>query len=328
MSGGNIAYHLRPNKAVERSLFLDLLNRIGRTSFNISGYQYVGFGGPFMEDFKAVHVATRISNMTCIERDAVVQARQKFNCPLKCVEFIHADSSTFLDDFQPVVPTVAWLDFTSPGELRQQLDDTCKLVGKLAHGDIFKVTLNASVEALRNDPGNLRQNELVVLRRQVFEDRVKLDKPLVVNLDDFKADKYPALLLQALHNAAKRGFNNTSLVVQPLTAFSYSDGTMMLTATGMVLDPTKTDIKDFPESSRLSHWSFSMLDWKFPIRIDLPVLSLRERMTLEKMQPNGSVQDAKIVLGEVINSEGIPPEAVTSFAKFYRIYPEFVRASL
>lgn len=328
MSGGNIAYHLRPNKAVERALFLDLLNRIGRTSFNISGYQYVGFGGPFMEDFKAMHIATRISSMTCIERDSVVQARQKFNCPLRCVDFVLGDSSTFLDDFRPALPTIAWLDFTSPGELKQQLDDTYKLINKLAHGDIFKVTLNASVVALREDPGNLKQHELTQLRKTVFEERAGPDKPNVIGTDDLKASNYPKLLLQALHNAANRGVNNTSLMVQPLSAFAYSDGTMMLTATGILLDPDKIAIDEFPTSSRLSHWPFAMLDWKYPIDIDLPVLSLRERMALEKTQPNGTVKDAKDELGAVIDPQGIPPQAVTSFAKFYRIYPEFVRASL
>ena len=328
MSGGNIAYHLRPNKAVERALFLDLLNRLGRTSFNISEYQYVGFGGPFMEDFKALHMATRISDMICIERDPVVQARQKFNCPLKCVKFNLSDSSTFIDNFRADRSTVVWLDFTSPGELKQQLEDTFKLVKNLAHGDIFKVTLNASVVALREDLGGLKRNELASLRKQVFEEQVGADKPEVVDLSDFKADKYPTLLLHALHNAARRAVNNTRLFVQPLTAFTYSDGTAMLTATGMILDPDVANIADFPLNSRLDHWPFAKLDWAYPTNIDLPVLSPRERMALEQIQPNGSVQDATNIFGEVIHREGIPPQAITSFAKFYRMYPEFVRAHL
>ena len=328
MSGGNIAYHLRPNKAAERALFLDLLSRIGRNSFNISEYQYVGFGGPFMEDFKALHVSTRISKMICVERDPVVQARQKFNSPLQCIDFVLADSSTFLDDFRPNSPTIAWLDFTSPGELKQQLDDTCMLVEKMAHGDIFKVTLNASVSALRGEDAGIKQHELALLRKTVFEDRVGPDRPQTVNEEDFKAAKYPTLLLQALHNAANRGARNSELVVQPLTAFSYSDGTSMLTATGVILDPNSTNLEKFPEDSRLKYWPFSMLDWKSPLTIDLPVLSIRERMELEKLQPDGGVAGAKTVLGDVINAQGISPQEVSSFSKFYRVYPEFVRASL
>lgn len=329
MTGGNIAYHLRPNKAVERALFLDLLNRVGRTAFNISDYQYVGFGGPFMEDFKAVHVATRISDMTCVERDPVVQARQIFNCPLKCVKFVLSDASTFLGNFPAGRPTVAWLDFTSPGELKQQLDDTFNLVKNLAHGDIFKITLNASVSSLKEDPGKLlKQHELIHLRRQEFEGRVGLDKPTTIKDDDFKADNYPTLLLHTLCNAANRAVNNSSLVIQPLTAFTYSDGTAMLTATGIILDPNIPVTNDFSETSRLAHWRFIKLAWEYPIKIDLPVLSLRERMALEKMQPNGSVTEAIQVLGQVIAPDGIPPQAVEAFADFYRIYPEFVRANL
>ncbi len=326
MSGGNIAYHLRPNKAAERSLFIDLLNRIGRASFNISDYQYVGFGGPFMEDFKAIHAATRISKMVCIERDAVVQARQRFNSPLSCVEFVLRDSSTFIDEFSADVPTVIWLDFTSPGELKQQLDDTCNLVTKLAHGDVFKVTLNASVASLREDFG-VRQDELIALRRRVFEERVGVDKPVEIRDSDFKADRFPTLLLKALHLASLRGVNHSNLTVQPLTAFAYSDGTMMLTATGIVLDPEKINITDFPVSSRLCHWPFAKLDWSYPLDIDLPVLSVRERMALESLQPNGTVAQAREKLGALIDQEGITPKSVSSFGKFYRVYPEFVKVS-
>jgi hypothetical protein len=328
MSGGNIAYHLRPNKAVERSLFLDLLGRIGRTSFNISDYQYIGFGGPFMEDFKAIHAATRISNMVCIERDPVVQARQKFNCPLSCVKFVLQNSSTYIDDFSSEFPTIVWLDFTSPGELKQQLDDTAKLVNKLAHCDIFKVTLNASVAALREQTAGLSENELVTLRRQEFEARVGADRPLTITDGDFKPNKFPTLLLQAVHLAAKRGVNASTLVIQPLTAFVYSDGTPMLTATGIVLDPAKTDVLAFPQSSRLSHWPLSSIGWQYPLEIDLPVLSMRERLALESLQPNGTVAQAKQLLGPLIAPEGIPPKAVRSFGTYYRIYPEFARISL
>lgn len=328
MSGGSIAYHLRPNKAVDRSLFLDLLNRIGRTSFNISGYRYFGFGGPFMEDFKSIHAATRISNMTCIERDSIVQARQKFNCPLSCVNFQLTDSSSFVSAFNADAPSVVWLDFTSPGELKQQLDDTFSLVNKLAHGDIFRVTLNASVSALREDAGNIKQDELITLRRRVFLDRSGVDCPPTIKDSDFRADQYPTLLLQALKLATVRATNHSSLVAQPLSAYTYSDSTTMLTATGIVLDSTITDIEDFPKSSRLAHWPFASLDWKYPLEIDLPSLSSREKLALESLQPNGTVPQAVAALKGAVGSEGITPKGVISFGTFYRMYPEFVRVSI
>ena len=328
MSGGNIAYHLRPNKAVERALFIDLLNRIGRNSFNISDYRYVGFGGPFMEDFKALHLATRISKMTCVERDPTVQTRQIFNAPLSCVEFILKDSSSFVDEYTFEGPCVVWLDFTSPGELKQQLDDTFNLVKQLAHGDIFKVTLNASVQALREDRGNLKPRELVQLRQKVFEERVGVDLPANVKDSDFKANQFPALLLRALHMAVNRGTNHSKLIAQPMTAFQYSDGTTMLTATGIILDPKKMRAKKFLASSRLEHWPFAKLDWRYPMEIDLPILSMKERMALEELQPNGTVAAAQTALGGIIGTEGITPKGITSFGTFYRVYPDFVKVSL
>lgn len=325
MSGGNIAYHLRPNKAADRALFLDLLNRIGRTSFNISDYKYYGFGGPFMEDFRAIHAATRISHMTCIERDPTVQARQRFNCPLSCVNFQLTDSSTFISEFSSDSPSVVWLDFTSPGELKQQLDDTFNLVNKLAHGDIFRVTLNASVSALREDIGNLKQDELIALRRRVFVERSGIDCPTTLKDSDFRANQYPTILLQALKLAAIRATNHSPLVVQPLSAFTYSDGTTMLTATGIVLDSSKLKIEEFPTDSRIAHWPFASIDWKRPHEIDLPTLSSRERLALESLQPNGTVDAARNILKDAIGPDGITEKAVRSYGTFYRIYPEFVR---
>lgn len=328
MSGGNIAYHLRPNKAVERALFIELLTRIGRTAFNISEYKYVGFGGPFMEDFKAIHAATRISDMVCIERDETVQARQKFNCPVSCVKFMLQDASTFIGEFESDVPTVAWLDFTSPGELKQQLDDTSNLVKKMAHGDIFKVSLNASVDALKEPVPGINQKELCKLRRATFEDRAGTDLPQGVKDDDFKADRYPTLLLKATNLAANRGVNHSGLIVQPLTAFRYSDSTTMLTATAIILDPTKLDVANFPAESRLCYWPFASLDWKYPYEIDLPVLSSRERMALESLQPDGTVPQALEKFGSIIGPNGITHSAISSFWKYYRVYPEFVKVIL
>ena len=70
MSGGTVPYHLRQNKAIDRSLFIDLLARLNRCR-DISDYTYIGFGGPFLEDFKSVHSFTGISKMISIEMGAI-----------------------------------------------------------------------------------------------------------------------------------------------------------------------------------------------------------------------------------------------------------------
>lgn len=176
MTARNIAYHLRPNKAVDRSLFLDLLSRVGR-KFNISDYHYYGFGGPFMEDFRAIHSALRIENMHCIEISDAVQARQKFNSPIQGIEYILASASAFLTSFEADDPSIIWLDFTDPGELRQQLEDTRVLVSKLAEGDVFKVTLNARAASLKEPFSGINEKDLIALRQLEFEDRARSTLP-------------------------------------------------------------------------------------------------------------------------------------------------------
>lgn len=323
MSSRTIAYHLRPNKAVDRALFLDLLTRVGR-AFNISDYHYYGFGGPFMEDFRAIHTALRVENMHCIERSPTVQARQRFNSPIRGIEYILSTASDFLVGFEADDPSVVWLDFTSPGELKQQLDDTRVLVSKLAEGDVFRVTLNAQVSSLREPSRELNEKELVVIRKAQFEERAGEYLPKVVKDSCFRQDKYPALLLQSVVAAANKGVSSSpTLCVQPLSAYSYSDGTPMLTATGIVL--RKDFRQKFIQETRLGHWPFASLDWKYPLEINLPVLSTRERLALETLMPQGTVADAKALLKDVVAVDGIEPAGIASFKQFYRIYPEFVR---
>lgn len=325
MSGTNIAYHLRPNKAVDRTLFIDLLSRLGRTFLNISDYTYVGFGGPFMEDFRVLHAALRISKMVCIERSKAVQERQKYNAAMSCVDYKLGDSTTFIDSFIADGPTIVWLDFTTPGEIKQQLDDARNLVGKLAHGDIFKVTLNASASALKVRDVEKTDSELFAVRKVRFESRAQDYAPVGSKLQDFRQDSYPKLVLMALDIAVTRGVEHSGLVVQPLTAFTYSDQTQMLTATGILLDKSKLASEEFRKASRLEHWPFSQLSWGEPQTIELPVLSAKERHALERHQPNANLARVLKELGGMIGSDGITHSAVHSFLKFYRVYPEFVR---
>ena len=79
MSGGSVPYHLRQNKTVERGVFLDFLLRLSRaTAVNLRKYRYIGFAGPFAEDFKLVHAHLGISRFTSIEEDEDVVKRQKW----------------------------------------------------------------------------------------------------------------------------------------------------------------------------------------------------------------------------------------------------------
>ena len=113
MSGSDLAYHLRPNKAIDRNLFISLLERIGRVR-NISAYEYIGFGGPMLEDYKALHADLRISRMHSIERNTETFKRQQFNRPASFIKLHEIESGEFFRTHQfHDKGTIVWLDYTA-----------------------------------------------------------------------------------------------------------------------------------------------------------------------------------------------------------------------
>jgi hypothetical protein len=88
-SGATIPYQLRPFKAIERNLFIELLRSLESSpDISLIDYRYVGFGAPFLEDFKQLHLALRISDMDCIESNDFAQTRQLFNNPYNFIRLI------------------------------------------------------------------------------------------------------------------------------------------------------------------------------------------------------------------------------------------------
>lgn len=145
--GGNVPYHLRQNKAIDRNLFVELLSRINLVK-DIEAYTYISFGGSFLEDFKLIHSITGISKMISLEVDENIRNRQKFNMPLNCIEPRHLTSGEFLENHTFEGENIVWFDYASPKEIEQQLDETQYLITQLHDFDIVKITLNANANSL------------------------------------------------------------------------------------------------------------------------------------------------------------------------------------
>src|SRR5688572_9623398 len=97
-TGGFVPYHMRPNKAVDRQLFVELLAKVNRFR-PIRSYTYIGFGGSFLEDFKLIHTSFGSRKMISIEEDLNVLNRQKFNVPLRCITRRHQTSGDFVASY-------------------------------------------------------------------------------------------------------------------------------------------------------------------------------------------------------------------------------------
>lgn len=321
-AGGNIPYHLRQNKAIERNLFVDLLSRVGRF-FNVSDFQYIGFGGPFLEDFKHLHSSLRITNMVSLEMDQNVFSRQKFNKPVSCISLRNESSSDFLEsyDFDGADNLIVWFDYATT-EISEQLAEVQQLVERLGHGDIFKITVNAS-------PGSLGHADTGadILKRRAEEAAKRLGDyaPASIQPGDVNTRNYPALLLKSIINAAKHGLaGDASLVLEPLTSFVYSDGQQMLTFCGTLLNLDERDA--FYEKTRLRSWPFYSDCTEKPQSISVPVLSLRERVHVESLLPGASaeqiIDSLKYYVGR---DERTARSEMGNFISFYRMFPWYSR---
>lgn len=322
--GGSIPYHLRQNKAIDRSLFIDLLSRISRYR-NISDYTYIGFGGPFLEDFKYLHSSLRIKSMISLEADKNVAARQRFNQPLSCIKILHQSSGDFLATHDFIDPYVVWLDYATPRDLPTQLAETQKLVGSLTAGDVFKITVNASPETLgRPSPGN----DLREYRAHGAKERLTEYGPNTIELDDISTANYPRLLLHAIYSAAKRGVeSNKRLYVQPLSAFVYKDGQQMLTATAILLN--HNDKQPFFTATRLDHWPYKNMEWNVPLPISIPDMSIKERLHVESLLPDSKPNEILEKMGYFVGSDEQEANGLMkNFVDYYRLSPWFSRVQM
>lgn len=331
MSGSTIPYHLRQNKAVERNLFIELLARVGRVR-NISEYEYIGFGGPFMEDHKALHAALRMGKMHSIEREENTFLRQKFNYPAKFIQPHCKESGEFFrtHNFSDK-GTVVWLDYTTADDLNEQLNEFHGVVAKLDTFDVAKITLNASVIGLGNF-ANFLEIEKAAKRRETLQARIPNFVPADLTDRDFQTKKYPATLQRCVQNSLRDlSARNTELYFHPLSTFSYADGQSMLTITGMVFKASDdSEVNTFISDSRLDQWPFANLEWNQPMQINMPALSAKERMRLDECLPidnsvNNSAEHLKMHLGFV---PGATDGELSNYAKYYRQYPHFSRIIL
>ena len=332
MSGVSVPYHMRQNKAVERMLFIDLLTRLNR-EIPIGDYRYISFGGAFLEDFKLIHSHFGNSRMTSIEQTEIALKRQEFNLPLNCITALHRGSEQFVDEYQADEPSIIWLDYTSPAKLRSQIQEVQALLPKLRNGDILKITLNANPSALRSGV------HIIDGKRELIDDarKAQFDElytrlgdmlPEGVSAGDMEATKFPIVLLKtmqfAINNAMEGRRVAEGVCYQPLSAFSYQDGQQMFTLTGVLV--TEADREAFLNKTGIDRWEHSCIDWGDPKKIAVPALTPREKLTIDRLLPDGETQQIQEKLGFYFGEDQSDSiEAIENYRRYYRYYPNFQR---
>lgn len=328
-AGSSLPYRLRPNKAVDRELFLTLLTRLA-PGLGLESYQYIGLGGPFLEDFRLVHARLGIQSMICIESEEAVHQRQLFNRPVECIECVHTTLEDFIDTREFCGPIILWLDFTEPSELSAQIELFARTIGSAAIGSILRITLNANPAALGQPssdevsiviPGYLKATNdkptIQEWRLSRFKERLGGIFPTGLTPDKMSRRNFGKCVLHSLWLAvAKAALSLSDRNIEWALCCHYSDGQPMVTATALI-----TRSANEPIATLVRDWEFYSTP-KEPLLLEMPALSTLERLTME------AASDPKLSLGFDLPVSDMKVDPIASFKRFYRVFPHFSRVEL
>ncbi len=306
------AYQLRPNKAVDRLTLIDAIRRLGRLA-NLSEYTYYGLGGPYLEDFRLLYEFYPEMKMVSIEENRETYKRQKFHrpCGTPNLRLKNARFKSFLSHYEAKdKKSLFWLDYT--GMEYGHFEDFVMLLGKVAANSMIKVTLQAEPREHHH-----KANEFRAKFGALMPDR-SADPPRVPS-------GFALLVQQMVQIASQNALPSVMpLMFLPVSSFYYSDGTGMFTLTGLVcLRAEEARVR-----SAFGTWEFANLDWAKPRRIDVPMLSTKERLHLQHQLPrNNAGGILRRALGYLIDEDVRRTEfKLSQYAAFHRHFPYFMKA--
>jgi hypothetical protein len=272
------AYHLRANKAVDRLTLVDAIRRLQNLSDDLAGYTYYGFGGPYLEDFRLLYEFFPELDMVSFESNPDTYKRQRFHTPchstrlkLKKTEF-----KSFLARYAPGdEKSIFWLDYV--GLDFSHFEDFMTLLGVISPDSLVKITLRCEPSDFL-DRDETEQNK----KRDEFRARFQALLPSASSEPPLQFEQFAKLLQDMIQIAAEKALpSGLPLRFLPVSSFCYADGVGMFTLTGVVF--TRTEEEKVRHAFR--SWHLANLDWAKPRTIDVPTLSTKERLHLQKRLP-------------------------------------------
>lgn len=316
-------YHLRTNKAVERLLFVELLRRLdGHLPSRIEEYGYVSLGGPLLEDFALMHGTFGMLDLKSLETEPHVLSRQRINLPCSRIRLTLDSTTVFVRRYiARTKPQIVWFDYEWP-DWKKQLSECNDLIRNLSPMSIFKVTLSGKTKDIPIASNKDPQAKYAEWFNETFADYGQFTP-------DMMGEKKICRTLFGILNRsiAETILDSKARCVRTLASYEYNDRTPILTVT-MIIGSRK-EIGDVLTKAKLEEWPFSGLIWRKPKRIDVPDLSLRERLAANKLLPDGTPESVlrklKLKLSDT-HAESV--EKMKSYVEFYRHVPQFLRLTL
>jgi hypothetical protein len=308
-------YHLRPNKAVDRLTLIDAIKIIGSQG-SLRRYTYYGMGGPYLEDFRLIYELYPEMKMVCIEEKEEVHKRQRFHLPCSSgrLKLQRTDLSSFLANYEAKdEKSIFWLDYT---DLEfANFDDFMELLCRVGADSIIKITLRCQPRDYQHPN---RQDE--------FQKKFETLLPATFTTIPVTMKEFGLLLQKMLQIASQKALPSAAQATYlPLSSFFYTDSAGMFTLTGIVC--LRSELARSREL--FNRWRFANLDWAAPTEINVPNLSTKERLHLQRHLPRrkNAGKALRQSLGYLINEDQTQTEVeLQQYADFHRYFPYFVKA--
>jgi hypothetical protein len=312
-------YHLRLNKAVDRGLLVETLRRLDARP-ELAGYTYYGFGGPFLEDCRLMGARWPELRLVSFEANEETFKRQCFHKFSSRVELMPCEFGDFLTTFHGTGTEIFWLDYT--GLTREMFNELQDLLTKAAPGTVVKVTLQAEPQC-----DALSDTSVEKFRRKLRKNFGGL-LPDDQGGDRFRPGEFPQYVQGMVQIAAQQALPaSAGTTFQLLHSTVYADSLRMLSVAGIVCARDEAeDIK-----AAFSSWKFANLTWARPTTINVPALSVRERLRLDEFLPSASNGGGLLAekLGYAVDrSPAANTRQLQQYADFHCYYPYLARVSL
>ncbi|MFD2114759.1 O-methyltransferase [Paenibacillus yanchengensis] len=317
MTSSILPYNLRTNKAIDRSIFIEFLIKMNKYQ-PIDQYTYIGFGATHLEDFKQIHTILGLNKLISIEQDKSIHMRQLFNKPISCIDLRRCSSGEFIQSFDFDENCIIWLDYVSPKQINEQIREFQSVIEKCGIYDIIKVSINSNPDTLGNQSQNEDRDITLQKRLDKLKSRISVFLDEDITSDDMTIQGLPNVLLGALINAANQITRRDDKKFFPVSSFVYTDiNHQMLTLTGVLLDKSS----DFINDIQLENWKYSFQPDQKIYKINIPDLTLKERLIINSKLPTDTHEEIISELGyqEIPSFEA----EVENYVQYYRHFPSF-----
>jgi len=318
-------YHLRANKAADRLILIETIARVTKAiGAHEAGYTYYGFGGPFLEDFKVIRKYFPSMRLVSVEKNLDTILRQRFHRFCRDIDLIHSPFDRFIShEFEPGERDIFWLDFT---DMRPSYFGWIEhILPKLGAGSILKVTFPAQ-PPLRPDlfvnmtDESAEESKAVILDTFSRKYNRYLSGDYEKDLSDSKA--YASRIVKMIRLAVGKAQLANGERAQLICAHRYADGLPMMSCAFSIAN--EADSKAI--FGEMTGWGLSRAGLEEPQLLDLPLLSIQERLRLDAFLPQKSPTGKSLyrALGYKIEEDDeLTIEKLRHYAEFQRYFPLF-----